>query len=270
MKLKMILLFLMMFLFISLFSFAALDLKFTSAVAMSPGDAKAGDTMTFSVSFRPEGAAVSNLKVIGGIDGVQKYERVFASVAANGTRTCSFTWTATAGSHKVFFTLDPLHTAGDSSYSNNGIEKQFAVTDDENVQFDPKIPNSEKKRKINFDIFSKDALFRFKPDLIVSQPTWSPLEEPKCNKKWRMWVKVKNVGQKMVPKNFKIAISVQGILASEMELGSGLQPGNEIGYYFDWYIINDAYVRIVADFYNVIDESNEENNALWPKVTCEK
>jgi subtilase family serine protease len=270
MKSKVFIASLLLFLLMSVFSFAAVDLKFTSAVTMSPADAKAGDTMTFSVSFRPEGAAVSNLKVIGGIDGAQKYERVFASINADGTRTCSFTWTATPGSHVVFFTLDPLHTTGDSSYSNNRIEKQFAVTDVENAQFDPKIPNPEMKRKINFNIFANDALYRFKPDLIVSQPAWSPLEEPKCNKKWRMWVKVKNVGQKMVPKNFTIAISVQGILASEMELGSGLQPGNEVGYYFDWYIINDAYVRIVADFYNVIDESNEENNALWPKVTCEK
>lgn len=113
---------------LSVLSYSALDLKFSSAISLSPAAPKVGDTVIFSVTFKSVGAAVTNMKIIGGVDGMQLFERVYVSIQANGSRTDSFTWTATGGNHTAFFTLDPNHTAGDSDYGNNHLEKPFAVT----------------------------------------------------------------------------------------------------------------------------------------------
>jgi hypothetical protein len=128
MKLKVKLVILLMLMSLSALSYAALDLKFSSAITLSPAAPNLGDTVIISVSFKSAGDAVTNMKIIGGIDGVQLYERDYASIQANGSRTDSFTWTAAGGNHTAFFTLDPNHTAGDSVYSNNHLEKPFTVT----------------------------------------------------------------------------------------------------------------------------------------------
>jgi subtilase family serine protease len=239
----------------SLISHATLDLKFTTAVGMSPAAPTAGDTVTFTVTFKSEGAASANMKIVGGIDGAQKFERVYASIPANGTRTDSFTWIATAGNHTAYFNLDPAKSAGDSDYNNNSIEKQFSVTGEQNVK--------------PFNIHLPKQVYKIKPDLKVHDVVWQPLEEPKCGKKWRMGVILINDSKVAVNKPFTVAISIQGILADDHKM-NGLNPGQEAGFNYDWYVINDAYVRIVADFHDDIDESREDNNAVWPPVKCTK
>jgi subtilase family serine protease len=116
------------FLFCSVLALAALDLKFTTAISQAVDPASEGNVVTFTVSFRTVGGAVDNLKIIGGVDGVQLFERTYASILADKTRTDSFTWTATAGNHTVWFELDPGHTCGDSNYGNNRVEKAITVS----------------------------------------------------------------------------------------------------------------------------------------------
>jgi hypothetical protein len=106
----------------------ALDLRFTTAISQAPDPAAVGDTVTFTVSFKTFGGAVTNFKIIGEVDGCGNFERTYASIAADKVRTDSFTWTATGGSHTVSFELDPDHTCGDSDYSNNRIEKAIIVS----------------------------------------------------------------------------------------------------------------------------------------------
>jgi len=115
------------FLFSSMFASAALDLQFTTAISQSPDPASAGGSVTFTVAFKTFGGAVTNMKITGGVDGTQLFERTYASILADKGRTDSFTWTATAGSHTVWFELDPGHTCGDSNYGNNRIEKSITV-----------------------------------------------------------------------------------------------------------------------------------------------
>jgi len=240
---------------LSAMSFAALDLKFTTEITMSPAAPKAGDAVIFSVTLISEGAKANNLKLIGGVDGTQIVEKVFAGIAAGGTRTQSMNWTATAGSHKVWFELDPAHTAGDSNYYNNKIDKQLIVSGVQNVKA--------------FNINSLKKPYKLKPDLKVHDVVWQPLEEPKCGKKWRMGVILINDSKVPVTKPFTVAISVQGILADDHKM-NGLDAGQEAGFYYDWYIFNDAYLRIVADFHDDIDEAKEDNNAIWPPIKCDK
>lgn len=123
-----IILCLMSFLFSSMFIFGALDAKFTTAIAHTPDPAAAGNEVTFSVSFKNFGAAVSNYKITGGVDGAKIFERVYASIAADKVKTDSFKWTAAAGDHKVWFELDPEHKSGDSNWANNKIEKTIDIS----------------------------------------------------------------------------------------------------------------------------------------------
>jgi len=106
----------------------ALDLKFNSAIAIAPAAPSAGVNVTFSVNFKPSGAAVDNLKCTFGIDAAQIGERKFAHINAEAPRALSFTWVATAGTHKVWFKLDPENNTGDSNVQNNLIEKTFSVS----------------------------------------------------------------------------------------------------------------------------------------------
>jgi hypothetical protein len=115
------------FLLSNVIAFAAVDLKFTTAITQSPDPASAGNVVTFTVSFKTFGGPVDNLKITGEVDGCGNFERTYAHINADLQRTDSFTWTATAGSHTVSFELDPMHTCGDSNYANNRIEKAITV-----------------------------------------------------------------------------------------------------------------------------------------------
>jgi len=136
MKLKVNVAILLILTSLSALSYSALDLKFTSAISLSPAAPKVGDSLTFTVSFKSEGSVSTNVKIVGGIDGVQSFERVYASIPANAVRTDTFTWVATGGNHTAFFTLDPNHTAGDSNYGNNHLEKPFTVTGGTSLKWD--------------------------------------------------------------------------------------------------------------------------------------
>lgn len=255
MKVKVLLITIFLIILMNVISYAALDLIFSSEITLAPSSPNSGATVTFSVTFRSLNAAVTNMKIIGGIDGVQKFEKTYNSIPKNGMQTDSFSWTATEGSHKVFFTLDPAHTTADSNTANNTIEKQFNVSTGQNPS-----------NSLN-SIKALSKVYQLKPDLKVDSVVWSPLEDPKCGKKWRMGVIIVNDGKVAVTKSFTVALSIEGILVDDHVM-NGLYPGQKVGFNYDWYIYNNAYVRVVADFHNTVDESKEDNNAKWPKVEC--
>jgi hypothetical protein len=116
-----------MLLLSSIVALAALDLQFTTAITQSPSPANAGDSVQFTVNFKTFGGAVTNLKIVGGIDGTQLFERTYASIAADKVKTDFFTWPAVGGAHTAWFELDPDHTCGDSNYANNRVEKALTI-----------------------------------------------------------------------------------------------------------------------------------------------
>jgi hypothetical protein len=103
----------------------ALDLRFSGSMSMSPETPSVGDTITFSVNFISQDGAAANLKVIGGVDGAEVYERTFANVPSGATRTISFTWPSTAGGHTAWFELDPDRSLRETDLTNNRIEIRF-------------------------------------------------------------------------------------------------------------------------------------------------
>lgn len=128
MKFQSFLFLLMALLLIGISGFAALDVQFVGNIKQSPDPAAVGNEITFTVSFKPAGGNVSNLKITGGIDGTKLFERTYASILADKTKTDSFKWTGTTPYHTVWFELDPAHTCGDSDYTNNKIQTQVSLS----------------------------------------------------------------------------------------------------------------------------------------------
>ena len=103
------------------------DAKITTQITYTPSSISEGNSVTFSASFQILNETVSNFKIEGGIDGAVIYTRTFASVAAGATRSMSFTWTATAGTHTAFFRLDPSNGISESDETNNYKEISFTA-----------------------------------------------------------------------------------------------------------------------------------------------
>jgi subtilase family serine protease len=232
------------FLFSSVIALAALDLQFTTSISQSPDPASAGNTVTFTVSFKTTGGAVTNLKIIGGVDGTQLFTRTYASIGADLTRTDSFSWTATAGSHTVWFELDPGHTCGDSNYANNRIEKSITVGGGSPAG---------------------------KPDLTVTAFFFP--SKPKANDDVNFDIIIYNSGNaisKMCELQFMqdgsiIATkTVPGIVAA----GGKIPNLNHCHIKHTWKAVCGALIEIKVDSNNVNAESNEGNNSWSNKMKC--
>jgi subtilase family serine protease len=226
------------FLFSSVFASAALDLQFTTAITQSPDPASAGNVVTFAVSFRTTGGAVTNLKIIGGVDGTQLFERTYASILADKVRTDSFTWTATAGSHTVWFELDPDHTCGDSNYANNRIEK--AVT-----------------------IGGGPA---GKPDLYISSVTNSPTKFS-AGDPVTLTIKVANKGTADSPASDLFMKDQNGKVLMTYPI-NGIPQGGQFEHSIVWTGACDTVLTIKVDTLKKADESDENNNTWLQTMKC--
>ena len=118
------------FLLSSIFAVAALDVQFIGVIKQAPDPAAAGNEVTFTVSFKNVGGAVNNYKITGGIGEQQVFERTYASIEADKTKTDSFKITIPNNDHKyiAWFRLDPEKTSGDSNYDNNMITKTISIS----------------------------------------------------------------------------------------------------------------------------------------------
>jgi len=244
MRVKLFLSICVFFLLCSVFASAALDLQFTTAISQSPDPASAGNVVTFTVSFRTTGGAVTNLKIIGGVDGTQLFDRMYASIAADKVRTDSFTWTATAGSHTVWFELDPGHTCGDSNYANNRIEKAVTVAGG--------TPAGQ-------------------PDLTLTAFLFP--SKPKANDDVNFDIIIYNSGNAMskmcelqfIQDGSVIATkTVPGIVAA----GGKIPNLNHCHIKQTWKAVCGAQIEIKVDSNNVNAESNEGNNSWSNKMKC--
>jgi subtilase family serine protease len=226
------------FLFSSVFASAALDLQFTTAISQSPNPASVGNPVTFTVSFRTTNGAVANLKIIGGVDGAQLFERSYASILADKVRTDSFTWTATAGNHTVWFELDPTHSCGDSNYANNRIEKVITVGG---------APGN-------------------KPDLYISSVTNSPTKFS-AGDPVTLTIKVANKGTADSPASDLFMKDQNGKVLMTYPI-PGIPQGGQFEHSIVWTGLCDTVLTIKVDTLKKADESDENNNSWSQKMVC--
>jgi hypothetical protein len=246
---------------------SALDLKFNSGITKSPETFNAGNVVTFTVNFTSLGGPVANCKVTGGVDAVQLYERVFASIPDGANRRVSFTWTAAAGSHTAWFVLDPDHISGDTDYGNNRAELAVSTT----AVFEMAPVAMEAHAAV------------FKPDLVITEAKFT--KDTSRDDKFFYKIKFKNQGGGCVSAfNFKMfgdqcSSCLQGRFAAASPL-CALKAGEEKTIYgftlksdfsssvkekcggtFLWpkfKIFNQVY--LIVDYDEKVVESNETNN----------
>jgi subtilase family serine protease len=241
MRFKLILSIGVIFLLSSVLAFAALDLAFTTAITQSPDPASAGNVVTFTVSFRTTGGAVTNLKIIGGVDGTQLFDRTYTSIAADKVRTDSFTWTATAGSHTVWFELDPGHTCGDSNYANNRIEKAVTVGGG--------TPTG-------------------KPDLYISSVTLSPVKFD-AGEKVTLTITVANKGTADAPDSSLFMKNDKEKVLMALDI-PGIPKGLQYVHNIDWTGLCGTVLTIKVDTLKKADELDENNNTWLQTMKCKR
>jgi hypothetical protein len=271
---------------LAVFSSAALDLKFTSAITTSPVSPVIGDTVTFAVAFKAEGDTATNVKIIGSVDGIQVHERTFASIPAGATRTDSFTWTAAAGNHNVIFTLDPNHTSGDSNYNNNTVSTTLNLTTSDKRKFLKVNPNALKPKNIRDDLNADPNVINLKPDLIVKSVSLAPIATEDntdnddliqiaypCYQKWGLRVRVRNDGDKKTEAEFLITVMIDGTDEYFYDVFGPitLDAKHEYEFYKAGYTTYKHTVRVVTsvDSSHKIAESDETNNLLTITQYCD-
>lgn len=250
-----------LFVIYSSFAFGALDLKFSTAIAMNPASPSVGTSVIFSVKFTPSGAAVDNLKCTYGIGAAQQGERVFAHINADAVRELSFNWTAAAGSNKAWFKLDPNKKTGDSDYQNNYIEKSFTISGGGSNY---EILNKNLKRiKPEYLIIGTELQPVEKPDLIISEITVSPAN-PVTTDKIIIKVTCKNSG-KGISKPSQVSFRVGGETYPKIYDVATLNPG-EITTLQREITLPTAQkyvVTAIADYNSLVLESDEQNNSKY-------
>jgi subtilase family serine protease len=254
------------FLFSSMFIFGALDVKFTTTIAQTPDPAAAGNEATFSVSFKNFGAAVSNYKITGGVDGTKIFERVYASIAADKVKTDSFKWTAAAGDHKVWFDLDPEHKSGDTNWANNKIEKAFTVSGGQTVK--PIVKQPDKKIWRGNPLPSPDGL-PLSMDVFVKRIFLEDEDgDPVVTVKANTWFKceVRRIGPAPA-KNYWVKLYVDGNQIQCHATSCLVNPEDttKIAYGHTWIDTpGDHEFKCVAElnWNDMLNEPNKTNNTM--------
>jgi hypothetical protein len=220
----------------SILALAALDLRFTTAITQAPDPASGGATVTFSVAFKTFGGAVTNMKITGGVDGVQIFERTYASILADKTKTDAFTWTATAGAHTAWFELDPDHTCGDSDYGNNRVEKALTVGGGPAGQ----------------------------PDL-APVVTYTPTDFA-AGAAVAFSIRVNNNGA-AASNACQMTVKKGGATVQTINVAA-IPAGNHLDKSYAWTAECDAVIEIKVDSNNANTESNEGNNTWSHTMAC--
>lgn len=232
------------FLFFLLFvlSAFAVDIRFVgNMVAFTPASPQNGDLMTFTATFMPVGGSVTNFKITGDIDGVQMYERTYASIPEGAARSDSFTWTATTGKHYVRFKLDPDNVQGDTDYKDNWMSKNFTVPLPANATDGPNmiVKSVSTSPQINMSGVEKTFTVTFKND-------------------GTMPAKAHEV-------SFRTDVPGEGWKATVLSILAG---GAQKVVTWKWKVVCGATVTINADEYNAVLELNENDNIWSAKMNC--
>jgi hypothetical protein len=241
MKIKHLFLFFVFICFYALTA-SAVDIQFTgNKITYSPASPQSGDLMTFVATFKVVDGPVANFKITGEIDGVQLFERIYASISEGATKTDSFTWTATTGKHYVRFKLDPDNVQGDPTYKDNWMSKSFTVP----------LPAS-----------ATDG-----PNMLVKSVSMTPALSIKGAEK-TFTVTFKNNGNMPAAAHevsFRTDVPGEGWKANYIDILAG---GAQKVVTWKWKIVCGATITINADEYNVVMELNENDNLRIMKINC--
>lgn len=224
-----------MFLFIGSSVFAVLDLRFTTSITQTPNPVGGEQTVTFSVNWKNFGAAVDNLKVIGGVGQMTLLEKTYAHVdSAEPQKNETFSWTAGQGAVDAWFILDPDKTCGDSNYANNKVWMSVNISG--GSAGTPNITVTDCKTEPAKYKSGDTVLFRFT---------------------------IKNTGTAPSPVPTYAHIEFDNVFQKQI-LVPAMGPAWANSYTFSYVVKIPSKVAIIVDATSLVAESNENDNK------CEK
>jgi len=200
-----------------------------SDVSWSPTDPVEGDTVTFTVYIRNQGAGnAGSFKVACYVDDVKEGEWSIYSLSAGQTTSKTFTWTAVEGTHTVKAFADL-----------NGVIAEIVKTNN--------------KREETFEVEPKP-----KPDLIVSNISWTP-EKPLEDETVTFTVTIRNRGGADSGR-FKVTYYLDDVKKGEWTIYS-LKAEATTTKTFTWTAVDGSHtVKVFADSDDDVEEEDETNN----------
>ena len=199
-------------------------------ITWSPLNPSPGETVTFTVTVKNQGGHIAVAsQVYYYVDGSQKGSSTISSIPAGGTATGNFTWKAELGDHVIKAVADYNDDVSETDETNNETEITFSGTT---------VPE---------------------PDLIIQDITWLPLN-PSPGETVTFTVTIKNQGSGKA-RSFWIYYYINGILI--YPLGRVLEiPAGDIWIEtFTWNALPGTHaIKLIADQYNQLSESDETNN----------
>ena len=193
----------------------------------SPTNPKEGDTVTFTVKTKNQGSGnAGGFYVCYYVDG-SYYDRDYvSSLSAGSTTTTSFSWTADCGNHAIKAVADCYSDVAESNEGNNARTEYINIP--------------------------------CKPDLIIQDISWSP-SNPKQGDTVTINVKTKNQGSGNAG-GFDVCYYVDGSYY-DRDYISSLSAGSTTTTSFSWTADCGSHaIKAVADCYDAVAESDEENN----------
>jgi subtilase family serine protease len=207
------------------FSTLAVDLRVQS-VSWSPQSPSKGDPVVFTAIIQNQGSAKSSptdVKLY--VDGALKDPENIDAINPGSSLSVALNWVAGEGQHTIRVVVDEGNHNKESDETNN--EQSFP--------------------------FSTMA-----PDLTISTVTWTP-QVPSRNDVVSILVTVKNQGSGRA-EACHLAYYIDDLLTSETQVAA-IGAGASSQFTFTWTALSDTHkFKFVIDYYQVITESNENNN----------
>ena len=193
----------------------------------SPSNPKEGDTVTFTAKTKNQGSGnAGGFYVCYYVDGSYYARDYVSSLSAGSTTTTSFSWTAKCGSHAIKAVTDCYSDVEESNEGNNARTEYINIV--------------------------------CKPDLVVQDISWSP-SNPKLDDTVTINVKTKNQGSENAG-GFYVGYYVDGSYY-DRDYVSSLSAGSTTTTSFTWIVdCGNHAIKAVADCYDAVAESDEENN----------
>ncbi len=195
-------------------------------ITWSPSAPSIGDTVTFTVTVKNQGAANADYSYISYyIDNIQMISDRVNPISINATDNQTFTWTATVGEHAIKAFVDFTKRVAESDETNN--EKVTTLT-------------------------------ILGPDLIIESIDWSH-NDPPVGETVTFTLTIKNNGGSRAGTSL-VHLYIDNNPEGYQDIPE-LAPGATATRAFSWKVAAGPHViRTVVDDSNLVTESNEANN----------
>ena len=203
------------------------------SITWSPSNPSGGDSVVFSIVIKNQGNIQSRYTNVNFfIDANSRGTQDVAAINPGASLTKTYTWTALTGQHTLRAVVDVTDNNKESDETNNELTVTFAT----------------------------GSL-----DLAFQAVTWSPQNPSKydtvtCN------ATVINYGQGRADV-WSLAYFIDGTLKPTIQ-GTPLEAGATVNITLSWQTLEDKHdIRIILDYYNNLNEINENNNEYTVTIT---